>query len=192
MKTSLSRRQWLGGAAAAGALAHLPAFGAPDVVWPPAQSDGRTPRICLGTGAGDDAALKTIKQIGVDYVLMGGPKSPWTEEDLRTRMDRFKAAGLTVINMMIGGIDDVIWGRSRAQEQTGNVIKSIRAAGKVGLPVIEYNFYAYRLMEGYKEELGRGGAGYTAYDYEISKNLPAKDEVGTHTRKDQLKRADAS
>ncbi|MBL0925692.1 MAG: aminoacetone oxidase family FAD-binding enzyme, partial [Sphingomonadaceae bacterium] len=63
-------------------------------------------------------------------------------------------------------------------------------AGKVGLPVIEYNFYANRLIEGYKEEIGRGGAGYTAYDYEISKNLPPRDGVGTHTRAEQMKRAE--
>ena len=81
-------------------------------------------------------------------------------------------------------------GPSGADAQIENIIKSIRAAGKVGLPVIEYNFYANRLMEGYKEEIGRGGAGYTAYDYELSKNLPPKDGVGTHTRAEQLKRAE--
>ena len=30
----------------------------------------------------------------------------------------------------------------------------------------------------------------TAYDYEISKNLPPRENVGTHTRADQLKRAE--
>jgi mannonate dehydratase len=60
----------------------------------------------------------------------------------------------------------------------------------VGLPVIEYNFYAHRLTEGYKEEIGRAGAGYTAYDYELSKNLPHREGVGTHTRAEQLKRAE--
>ena len=39
------------------------------------------------------------------------------------------------------------------------MIQSIRAAGKVGLPVVEYNFYAHRAMEGYFEETGRAGAG---------------------------------
>jgi mannonate dehydratase len=55
--------------------------------------------------------------------------------------------------------------------------------------VIEYNFYANRLLEGYKREDGRGDAGYTAYDYELSKNLPPKDGVGAHTRAERLKRA---
>jgi mannonate dehydratase len=59
----------------------------------------------------------------------------------------------------------------------------------VGLKVVEYNFYAHRLIEGYKEEIGRAGAGYTAYDYALSKDLPPVDGVGTHRRADQLKRA---
>ena len=35
----------------------------------------------------------------------------------------------------------------------------------------------------------RAGAGYTAYDYELSKSLPPKEGVGTHTRAQQLERA---
>ena len=61
--------------------------------------------------------------------------------------------------MMISGFDDVIWGRPGADAQIADVITSIRAAGKAGLPVVEYNFYAHRLIEGYKEETGRAGAG---------------------------------
>lgn len=180
MATQLSRRlllQLTSGAALA------------QVKWPPAEGKD-TPRICLGSFGGNEDALRNLKQAGVDYLLMGGPPSPWTEEGLKAVMDRYKAAGMTVINMMIGGFNDVIWGRPGANAQIENVIKSIRAAGKVGLPVIEYNFYANRLTEGYKEEIGRGGAGYTAYDYEISKKLAPKDGVGTHTRAEQLKRAE--
>jgi mannonate dehydratase len=176
-------------AAGAAGLSPLAALAAP-VSWPP-QEGAHTPRICLGVpGNADEATLRQLKQIGVDYVLMGGPRIPWGEADLRTRMDRFKAAGITIINMMIGGFNDVIHGRPGAEAQIENVIKSIRAAGKAGLPVIEYNFYAHRLIEGYKEEIGRGGAGLTAYDYELSKNLPPQESVGTHTRAAQLKRAE--
>jgi mannonate dehydratase len=116
---------------------------------------------------------------------------PWTEDDLRARIDKAKALGITICNLMIGGFNDVIWGRPGAAKQIEDFIASIRAAGKAGLPVIEYNFYAHRLTEGYKEETGRAGAGYTAYDYELSKNLPPLPDVGTHTRADQLKRAEA-
>jgi mannonate dehydratase len=188
MSERLSRRgmmQLFGAAAVAPA-----ALPADRVSWPPAEG-ANTPRICLGAfGKADEAALRALKQIGVDYVLMGGPRIPWEEADLRARMDQFKAAGIQIINMMIGGFNDVIWGRPGRDKQIEDVIKSIRVAGKVGLPVIEYNFYAHRLIEGYKEEIGRGGAGYTAYDYELSKNLPPVEGVGTHTRAEQLKRAE--
>lgn len=153
--------------------------------------DKDTPKICLGFWAAvDEPNMRRVKQIGVDHVLTGGPRIPWDEADIRARIDRFKAGGLTLYNMMISGFDDVIWGRPNADAQIADVITSIRAAGKAGLPVIEYNFYANRLMEGYKEEMGRAGAGYTAYDYTLSKDLPPKDGVGTHTRADQLKRAE--
>ena len=110
-----------------------------------------TPKICLGFyGPVDEPGMRRLKQIGVDYVLTGGPKIPWSEADVRARIDPFKAGGLTLWNMMISGFDDVIWGRSGADAQTEAVIASIRAAGKAGLPVIEYNFYAHRLTEGYK------------------------------------------
>ena len=167
------------------------------VTWSPARSPSAAarssdmPKICLGVSPNlDDKGMNELKQIGVDYVLMGGPRIPWEEADIRSRMDRFKAVGITVCNMMISGFNDVIWGKPGADDQIEQVIKSIRAAGKAGLPVIEYNFYANRLIEGYKEEVGRGGAGYTAYDYELSRNLPPREGVGTHSRADQLKRAE--
>jgi len=150
-----------------------------------------TPKICLGVAATlDESGMRRVKQIGVDYVLTSGPKIPWTEDDIRDRIDRFRAGGLTLCNMMISGFNDVIWGRPGADAQIADVIASIRAAGKAGLPVVEYNFYAHRLIEGYKEEIGRAGAGYTAYDYARSKSLPPLEGVGKHSRADQLKRAE--
>lgn len=153
-------------------------------------NDKDLPKICLGFYQPvDDAGLRRVKQIGVDYVLSGGPRMPWTEAAVRERIDQFAKGGITLCNMMISGFNDVIWGKPGADAQIADVITSIRAAGKAGLPVIEYNFYAHRLIEGYKEETGRAGAGYTAYDYELSKNLPPPENVGTHTRADQMKRA---
>ena len=40
------------------------------------------------------------------------------------------------------------------------------------MPVVEYNFYAHRIIEGYYEELGRAGAGMTAFDHDRVKDLP--------------------
>lgn len=160
-----------------------------NIEWPP-ELGPDTPKICMSRHAKTDAdAMRQLKQVGVNHVLMGGGRTPWDEAELRERMARFEANGLTICNMMISGFPDVIYDGPNRDEQIEKVIQSIRVAGKVGLPVIEYNFYANRLMEGYKEEIGRAGAGYTAYDYELSKDLPPKEDVGTHTRAEQLKRA---
>ena len=176
------------GRAAASAAAQGPSYPA---TFPGLPGDGAgRPRICLGASpTADEAQIRRLKQIGVSHVLMGGPAAPWKEDELKARMDRFKAGGIEIVNMMIGGFNDVIWGGPKAEEQTAAVVESIKVAGKVGLPVVEYNFYAHRLIEGYKLEEGRAGAGYTAYDYTLSKDLPPREGVGTHTRAQQLERA---
>jgi len=190
MSNPLSRRTMMQLAGWGGLAAfHPAALSAAQGQWPPAEGPA-TPKICIGVGRDTDAAtMRQWKQVGVDYVLLGGPRIPWEETELRSIMDRFKAAGITVCNMMISGFNDVIHGKEGRDQQIEQVIQSIRAAGRAGLGVIEYNFYANRLMEGYKDQIGRGGAGYTAYDYELSRNLPPREGVGTHTRAEQLKRA---
>lgn len=193
MKSEFSRRkmmQALSAVAVSPAIFSRTGSAAAPASWPPPLGQN-TPRICLGGGQNlDEAGMRRLKQVGVDHLLMGGPRIPWEEADIRSRIERFKAGGITLCNLMISGFNDVIWGRPGADAQIEDVIKSIRAAGKAGLPVIEYNFYAHRLTEGYKEEIGRAGAGYTAYDYELSKTLPPREGVGTHTRAEQLKRAE--
>ncbi|MEO6330862.1 MAG: mannonate dehydratase [Ginsengibacter sp.] len=150
------------------------------IEWPVADNPD-TPRICVGLSMdADEKTMRQAKQIGIDYVLMGGPKIPWTEEGLRTIMNRFKENGLTVINMMIGGHPNTIYGREGRDAEIKNIQDSLQAAGAAGLPVVEYNFYADRLMEGYYEKKARGGSGYTAFDYAPVKDLSAKPEIGIH------------
>ncbi|MEP7336806.1 MAG: mannonate dehydratase [Acidobacteriota bacterium] len=180
MKTT--RREIIKSVGAVGASALLaPAMNAAQTKsWPPVETGA--PKICLGVRPDVDAAgLRRVKQIGVDYALMGGPPIPWTEEVLRERMDRFKAGGLTIINMMIVGFPKTIYGKPGRDEEIQQIIQSIRAAGKVGLPVVEYNFYAHRIVEGYYEELGRAGAGLTAFDYDRIKDLPPLPDIGAWT-----------
>ena len=146
------------------------------------------PKICLEMGAGNlaagglsDAGMRRVKQLGVDHVLMGGPPIPWREEQIRSAMDRLKAGGLALGNMMIAGFPNALYGRPGRDDQIEKVQQSIRAAGRAGLPVVEYNFYAHRLVEGYYEASGRGGAGLTAFDYERVKGLPPLSAEGVHS-----------
>jgi mannonate dehydratase len=87
-------------------------------------------------------------------------------------MDRLKSGGLTLGNLMIAGFPNTRYGRPGRDEEIEKVQQSIRAAGRAGLPVVEYNFYAHRLVEGYDAETGRAGAGLTAFDYSRVKDLP--------------------
>ncbi len=179
MKHVLSRRRAIQ-AVAATALSPAVRAGAA-VAWPPVEGH-YTPKICLGTSANtDEAGMRRLKQIGVDYVLMGGPPIPWQEADLRARLERFKAGGLTICNMMIAGFPNTLYGRPGRDEEIDKVRQSIRASGRAGLPVVEYNFYAHRLVEGYYEEIGRAGAGLTAFDYDRVKDLPPLEKEGAHS-----------
>jgi mannonate dehydratase len=180
MKAGFSRRemmQAIGVATLSPAVLAL----AQKVTWPPAEGPN-TPKICLGVRQDiDEAGMRRIKQIGVDYALTGGPPIPWTEEVVRDRLNRFKSGGLTLCNMMISGFPKTIYGRPGRDEEIEKVRQSIRAAGKAGLPVIEYNFYAHRIIEGYYEEVGRAGAGHTAFDYDKVKDLPPLPDIGAHS-----------
>lgn len=182
MKPGFSRRVFLKGAGAAGALAPSAAKAAGGSVdWPPHVGEG-VPKLCLGISAdADPKTMRKMKQIGVDHVLMGGGPIPWAEATLGELRKRFVDHGLDACNLMIGGFTNTLYGRPGRDEEIEKVIASIRAAGKAGLPVIEYNFYAHRLMKGYHEVPGRGGAGMTGYDYSLSKDLAPLPEVGTHT-----------
>ena len=176
MKSNLSRRNLL---RTAGAIAFAPPLR-------PAPATAGAPHICLElsgrlqAAALDETGMRRIKQIGVDHVIMGGPPIPWEESAIRGVMDRLKAGGLTLGNMMIAGFRNTLYGATGRDEEIDKVRQSIRAAGRAGLPVIEYNFYAHRLVEGYYEETGRAGAGLTAFDYDRVRDLPPLPEEGAH------------
>jgi mannonate dehydratase len=197
MSFELSRRSMLAGLGSTAVLsAALPAAakaeasetrGTSSVGMPKEGPD--TPKLAAPLNARniDDSSIRAVKQLGVDHVLMGGPPMPWTDQQLRTIVDRCKAGGLAVGNMMIGGFPNTIYGRPGRDQEIELFKDSIRAAGKVGMPTIEYNFYAHRAIEGYYEVTGRGGAGLTGFDIDRVKNLPPLPEEGTHTVEEMWK-----
>jgi mannonate dehydratase len=125
------------------------------------------------------ALMRMHKQFGDDYVLMGGPPLPWTESGLRAIMDRFQVEGLTVINMMLPSLATIIYGGPGRDKVIQQVQDSLRAAGAVELPIVEYNFYGHRLTEGYYNVPGRGGSGYLGFDYN-RKMESAADDMWTY------------
>ena len=129
---------------------------------PPADGAGR------GFGGNPAASYQRIRQLGVTHLLgvsVGG--SPWTEENVRRTVQSAKDAGLVAYNAMINLPPSIIYGRETRAKDMEPFLASIEAAGKGGLTVVEYNFYAHRAIEGYYETVGRAKAGYTGFDYEL-------------------------
>ena len=129
---------------------------------PPAEAGGR------GFGGNPAASYQRIRQLGVTHLLgvnVGG--SPWTEENVRRTVQSAKDAGLVAYNAMINLPPSVIYGRETRAKDMEPFLASIEAAGKGGLTVVEYNFYAHRAIEGYYETVGRAKAGYTGFDSEL-------------------------
>ena len=148
------------------------------------QEGADTPKIACAidlAGGITEAAIRSVVQLGVDHVLSGGPVLPWTASELHPLVDKLKANGVTLGNLMIGGLPNTIYGRPGRDEEIEKIRQSIQAAGQVGIAVVEYNFYAHRAMEGYYEEVGRGGAGLTGVDYDRMKDLPPQAAEGAHT-----------
>lgn len=140
------------------------------------------PKLTLSIMNTDESTLRRVKQLGVTNLHMVDEDLPWTEQSLGARMKALEKHGLRLFAQMISGFPNAIYGRPDRDKDIQNVIDSIKVAGKLGLPVIEYNFYAHRIVEGYDHEApGRGGAGYTAFDYERVKDLPPLPGIGAHS-----------
>ncbi len=189
MSFTLSRRNLIGGTLAAAPLSVLSSALAA------LRSEGLdTPKLCMNISLAEvnDAGMRRIKQLGVDNVLLANsPPIPWDEATIRSIMEKLKSGGLTLGNMMIpwmspagtanASFSNAIYGRPGRDEEIEKVQQSIRAAGRAGLPVVEYNFYAHRITEGYFEEPGRGGAGMSTFDFDRVKDLPPLPSEGAHS-----------
>ncbi len=121
-----------------------------------------------GRGANVNASYQRIRQLGVTHLLgVGIGGAPWTEENVRRAVQTAKDAGLVAYNAMINLPSSVIYGKETRAKDMEPFLASIEAAGKGGLTVVEYNFYAHRAIEGYYETVGRAKTGYTGFDYEL-------------------------
>jgi len=197
MASRFSRRRMLQGAGAAALSQNIHSTEAAPAqrTWPIVEGPD-TPKLCLAPGDGggglpqplpsatagrggfgnyggfvhNDASASTsyqrIRQLGVTH-LLGVSVGNWTEGSIRTAIDTARDAGLVAYNAMINLPASVLYGRENRARDMEPFLASIQAAGKAGLPVVEYNFYAHRAVEGYYETVGRAHAGYTGFDYEL-------------------------
>jgi mannonate dehydratase len=130
-------------------------------------------------GSNQAASYQRIRQLGVTHLLgvSAGGGVPWTEGNIRHTIETAREHGLVAYNAMISIPSGVIYGRESRAKDLEPVIASIEAAGRAGLPVVEYNFYAHRAIEGYYETVGRAKAGYTGFDCELELLTDENDRV---------------
>ena len=156
--------------------------------WPLSEGPN-TPKLVLGCPLDADVKqMRRLKQIGVNHVSTGGwttreaqsNPSPWKVDELKGYMDKFKENGLTLINLMHPVGTNIVLGREGRDAEIEIFKESLHVASTCGLPNVEYNFYVDRLVEGYHEVEGRGGAGLTGFDFSKVKDLPPKPEIGIH------------
>lgn len=183
MNLHLSRRHIMRAAAAAAVPAS--SITAQAIRGPRPESEN-TPKISQQIGslqysAGrlDEAGMRRIKQLGVNYVLTSEIRAPWDEAALKEVMARLNNAGLTLRHLYLPGLKNAVFGAPGRDQEIDNAIRNIRVAGKAGIPVLEYNWYGHRAAEGYYGETARGGSGITSFDYERVKSLPPlpQDEI---------------
>ena len=183
-KNHFNRRTLL--ATGAAALA-LPAFPA-NAYMPNEAAD--TPKICLGPIVDSELnprGIQRFRQIGITHIILGNSGFPWKEDYLKARVALLKEHGLTVGDIVLPYVGpareimrDIILGRP-GRDASIEIVKScIRAAGAAGIPVVEYNFYAHRLEEGYfhAPDPSRGGAVVESFHYDRVKDLPPLPETG--------------
>jgi len=135
-----------------------------------------TPTLTLFLDDLSDRSLRRVKQLGVKGVstasLDTGGLETWTDDVLRRHLDRVAEADLELRNVMFNPSDRVRFGQDGRDEDIETIINAIKVAGRQGLPGMEYNFYAHRIVEGYKVVPGRGGSGLMDFNNDRIKDLP--------------------
>ena len=135
-----------------------------------------TPTLTLFLDDLSDRSLRRVKQLGVVGVSIGSLKTgdleTWTDNILKEHIERVNQADLQLRNVMFNPSDRIRFGKPGRDEDLEIIIKAIEIAGRQGLPVMEYNFYAHRIVEGYKVVPGRGGSGLMDFNYDRVKDLP--------------------
>jgi mannonate dehydratase len=189
--TAISRRGFL---AATSAAMAAPA----NAAWPRAGHgmpvEGLdTPHLCLGPIPDDainPAGIRRYTQLGLNHIILNGSGFPWDADNLKAKVKTLSDNGLTVgdIGLPWSGASaeymrDIIYARPGRDRAIEDVKKSIRAASSAGIPIVEYNFYAHRLVEGYFDEPDptRGNAAVESFYYDRVKDLPPLPEEGVHT-----------
>ncbi|MFP4052494.1 MAG: mannonate dehydratase [Phycisphaerae bacterium] len=138
-----------------------------------------------------DKHMPFQKRCGVEAICASpaaaGPDRIWTEDTCRARIKQVREAGLELAAMYWGvPIDVLVPGkRDGAIERCR---KQIIAAGKAGIPALQYNLHVrvWRARTG--KEVGRGGGQYGAWDLGKVERQRGKRDIGPLSAEDHWDR----
>jgi mannonate dehydratase len=141
-------------------------------------------------GDPEEGTLRWLAQLGLKWIDLQGSeavdqdkKGWWSGADVRAVQQRCREFGLEIacITVPIAWQMRPMLGKPERDLDIENICKSIRAAGEARIPVFQYrwspDFYWGKEM-GYKPVPGRGGARYSAFDYDLVKDQPPFADLG--------------
>lgn len=183
--TGVSRRGMLGVAATGAILrgSRVDAMRRRQAATGMPQEGATTPHLCLGPIADRELTpdgIRRYTQLGLSHIILNGGGFPWEADALRAKVRVLRENGLTVGDIGLpwsgsagAAMREIVGagpGRNQAIEE---ICRSIRAAAAAGIPLVEYNFYAHRLEEGYAEvpDPARGDAMVESFDYARVRDL---------------------
>jgi len=142
-------------------------------------------KIGLHAGMQDDA-LRFIRQLGLNQVISAPPAANgYFELPTLLRMKTYFASfGLqweVIENLPTQLYYKAMWGLPGRDEQIENCIRSIRAVGAAGIPVLQYGWMILGGLRTEYSPTGRGGARYSRFDLSIAEQHPvaAMDWLGS-------------
>jgi mannonate dehydratase len=154
-----------------------------------------SPKLSESVSSVDDLTLAWLAQMGCEWVVLGSAdwvdqdkKGYWTEADIELVQEQCRKFGMELYSLMIpiGWLMSPMLAKPDRDLWISNIQRSIIAAGNQGIQMLEWrwspDFKPHGPGYGYYEKKGRGGATYTAFDYDRDGHLPPYPELGTISR----------
>lgn len=126
-------------------------------------------KISFGIGNLSEERLQYAKQLGADGVVCAAQSMPGyvergyaTEDDLAALKQRVESFGLEALVLRIDPHKTaaILAGRPERDEEIDHICRTVRAAGKVGIPTVYYNLTSWRsLPTGWGQTKGVPGPG---------------------------------
>ncbi len=150
--------------------------------------EGKEPGMYLGAQIPiNDENLAFCRQMGVTHIdttpagLPGFEQVLWRADALTALRERVEAHGLILAALHLpltsAGIERQVWpdimlAGPQRDRQIAKAIQCIEAAAQAGIPLLLYNLAILPVVRSPQRSPGRGGLGYSHFDYEELKNDP--------------------